>query len=253
MGVTVSSSHVVSAAPYSSGVGLLTLCPCSSVGSLTWETVLHKVLQHESFPWAAALHKLPQHRSFHGVQSFRNRLLQHGSPTGSQALPANLLRCGVLSPRVHRFLQEPAPVQALHGVTASFRHPRAPAWCPFHGRWVDICSTMDLHGLQGDNLPHHGLHRELQEKTLCSCTWSTCCSCFFNDLGACRIVSLTSSHSSQCRFTAVFFLLLLKYVTPERLPPSLMGLALGSSRSILEPAGTGLIRHGRSFSQKPPL
>jgi len=32
-----------------------------------------------------------------GLQSFRNRLLQRGSPMGSQALPANLLRCGLLS------------------------------------------------------------------------------------------------------------------------------------------------------------
>jgi len=64
MGVAVSSSHVVSATPSSSGGGLLTLCPCSSVRSLSGETVLHKILQRESFPRAAALHKLPQHGSF---------------------------------------------------------------------------------------------------------------------------------------------------------------------------------------------
>jgi len=45
----------------------------------------------------------------HRVQSFRNRLLQRGFRTGSQALPANLLRCGLLSSRVHRSCQEPAP------------------------------------------------------------------------------------------------------------------------------------------------
>ena len=27
-----------------------------------------------------------------------------------------------------------------------------------HGLQVDICSTVDVHGLQGDSLPHHGLH-----------------------------------------------------------------------------------------------
>jgi len=37
---------------------------------------------------------------FHEVQSFRNRLLQRGSPTGSQALPANLLQHGLLFPQV---------------------------------------------------------------------------------------------------------------------------------------------------------
>ena len=30
-----------------------------------------------------------------------------------------------------------------------------------HGLQVDICSIMDLHGLQGDSLPHHGLHHGL--------------------------------------------------------------------------------------------
>jgi len=99
MGAAVSSSHVVCAAPSSSGEGLLTLCPCSSVRSLSQETVLHKLLQRESFPWAASLHELPQRGSFHRVQSFRNRLLQRGSPTGSQALSVNLLWRG-LGPQV---------------------------------------------------------------------------------------------------------------------------------------------------------
>jgi len=48
MGAAVSSSHLVSAAPSSSGGGLLTRCPCSNVRSL---------------PRAAALHELPQHGS----------------------------------------------------------------------------------------------------------------------------------------------------------------------------------------------
>jgi len=142
MGVTASSSHVVSAAPSSSGTGLLTFFPCSSVRSLSWETVLHK-------------------------------LPQRGSPTGSQALPANLLRRRLLSPLVCRSQQEFAPVPAPHGFTASFTHPPALAWGPFHGLQVDICSTMDLHGLQGDNLLHHGLQHELQGKTLCSGVSST--------------------------------------------------------------------------------
>jgi len=63
MGAAVSSSHVVSAAPSFSGGGLLTLFPCSSVRSLSWERVLQKFLQHEYLPWAAALHELPQRGS----------------------------------------------------------------------------------------------------------------------------------------------------------------------------------------------
>jgi len=56
---------------------------------------------------------------FHGVQSFRNRLLWCGSPVGSQALPANLLQHGLLSPQVHRSCQEPAPTWCPQRVTAS--------------------------------------------------------------------------------------------------------------------------------------
>jgi len=152
-------------------------------------------------------------------------------------------------------LQHGAP----HVVTASLRYPPALGWGPFHGLQVDICSIMDLHGwlhhldlhgLQGDNLPHHGLHHELQGKTLCSSILSTSSPLLPTDLGVCRLVSLTSSHSSL--FTAVspqFFLSFLKYAIPEVLPPSLIGLALASGRSVLEPADTGLIRHGVSFSQ----
>ena len=119
MGVTVSSSHVISANPTSSWGGLLTLFPCSSVRSLSRETVLHRHLQCESFPWAAALHELPQHGS-----SLRSAVLQEQAaparvPTESQALPANLLRRGLLSPRVHKSWQEPAPAWAPHGVTGS--------------------------------------------------------------------------------------------------------------------------------------
>jgi len=109
----------------------------------------------------------------HGMQSFRNRLLQRGSPMGSQALPANLLWRGLLSLWVHRSCQEPAPAQAPHRVTASFRHPPALVWDPIHRLEVDICSTVDLHGPQGHSLLHHGLHHGLQGKALCSGISST--------------------------------------------------------------------------------
>jgi len=62
----------------------------------------------------------------HGVQSFRNRLLQCVSAMGSYVLPANLLP----SPWLHRSWEDPAPAQAFHGVTSSFGHPPAPTWGP---------------------------------------------------------------------------------------------------------------------------
>jgi len=106
---------------------------------------------------------------------------------------------------------------------------------------------MDLHGLQGYNLPHHGLLHKLQRKALCSGISNTS---FFTDHGVCRVVSLASSHSSlSTGFSPQFFLALVKYVITEVLPPSLIGSALARSGSILEPAGAGFIRHGGSSSQ----
>jgi len=111
MGVTVSSSHVVSAAPSFSLGGLLTLFPCSSVRSLSEETVLHELLQCGSFPWATALHELRQYGSLLWSAGIQEQAAPAWVPTGSQALPASLLRRGLLSPRVHRSWQEPAPAR----------------------------------------------------------------------------------------------------------------------------------------------
>jgi len=72
---------------------------------------------------------------------------------------------------------------------------------------------------------------------------------FFTDLGVCGVVSLTQSHSSLSTAVPQQVFPLLKYVILEVLPPSLMGSALGSSGSVLEPAGTGSVRHGGGFSQ----
>jgi len=171
MGVMVSSSHVVSAAPSSSGGGLLTLFLCSSVMSLTREIVLHKLLQHESFPRLQLFTNHPSMGDFHGVQSFRNRLLQRGSPKGSQALPANLLWHGLLSPQVRRSWQEPTPEWASHRVTASFRHPPAPAWGLFHGlQWISAPPWTSM-GCRGTTCLT--LYHELQRKALCSSVSST--------------------------------------------------------------------------------
>jgi len=158
MGVAVSSSHVVSAAPSSPGEGLLALLPCFSMGSLPWAIVLHKLLQHGSFPRAAVLHEL----------------LQRGSPTGSQALSANLLQRGLLSPRGHRSYWEPAPVWAPHRVIAVREHNH-------------LLQRGVLHGLQADSWPHHGLLYWLQ---------GNLCTSFCTDLDVCRVAALMYSHTS---------------------------------------------------------
>ncbi|KAK4806754.1 hypothetical protein QYF61_005550, partial [Mycteria americana] len=101
---------------------------------------------------------------FYGVQSFRNRLLQRGSPMGAEILPANLLLCGppmgaeilpanllqrgLLSPQGHRSCQEPAPAWALHRVTASFRaHSPALVWGPPRAAGKETEKAKDRKGI----------------------------------------------------------------------------------------------------------
>jgi len=184
----------------------------------------------------------------HGLQSFRNRLLQCGSPRGHKSCQQTCSGVG------SSFHVSPGPDRHLlqRGLCTGSQLP-SDIRLLWHGVPSTGCrSTVDLHGLQGNNLPHHGLHHKLQGKILCSGIWSTSSPSFFTDLGVCRVVSFTSSHSSllNCHFpTELFFLPFLKYVITEVLPPLLIGLALASSRSVLELAGTGFIRHGGSFSQ----
>ncbi|KAK4821752.1 hypothetical protein QYF61_000813 [Mycteria americana] len=105
-----------------------------------------------------------------------------GPPRGHKSCQQTCSSVGSSLSMVYRFCQEPAPAWASHGVTASFRCIHL-LWCGvLHGLQVDICSTMDLHGLQGDSLPHHGLNHWLQGN-LCSGTWSTSSPSFFTDLG----------------------------------------------------------------------
>jgi len=174
MGVVVSSSYVVSVAPQGEDSS------CSSSSSYAGQFRMN----------------CSRVGPFHEVQSFRNRLLQCGFPMGSQALPANLLRCGLLSPRVHGKHGFPMGSQPPLGICL-LQHG------VLHGLQAGICSTMDLHGLQGDSPPHHSPHHGLQGN-LCSGTWSTSSPSFFTDLGVCTAVSLTSSHSSlPCCFCTV--------------------------------------------------
>ena len=98
MRIVVSSSHVVFAASSSSGGGLLTLFPCSSVGSLSRGSALHEFLQRKSFPRAAVLHELLQRGLSHGVTAFSG--------------PGHLLRRGVL----HRLQGNLCSAVHLHGL-----------------------------------------------------------------------------------------------------------------------------------------
>jgi len=166
--------------------GLLTLFLCSSVGSLPWETVLHKLLQYESLP------------------------------TGSQ-LPSgiHLLQCEVPS--------------------TGYRWISAPSWTSMVCRGTNCLTMVFIMSCRGklSALVSRAPPPPPSSLTLVS-------------------AELLLSHSLTPLSLLLFhcsFSPLLKYVTTEVLPPSLIGLALASGGPILEPAGTGFIRHGRSFSQ----
>lgn len=91
--------------------------------------------------------------------------------------------------------QEPASGQASHWVTASSGHP-AVLVCGPPGAVGGYLSTPELHGLQGDSLSHHSLHLRLQGNL-----FSTWASFSFTDLGVCRTVCLTYSHSDAFAVT----------------------------------------------------
>jgi len=128
MGVMVSSSHVVSAAPSFQGEDSSHSAPAPAWGPT------HGRQSSMNFFSVGPSHGLQFFTDcssmgpFHGAQSLRNRLLQRGSSMGSQALPANLLCPGLLSPLGHRSCQEPVPAQASHTVTTYFGHPSALVW-----------------------------------------------------------------------------------------------------------------------------
>jgi len=164
----------------------------------------------------------------HGV--LQHRLLQHRSlPRGAvlqeqtapvwvphRVLSANLLQCGLLSAQVHSSCQDPAPARALHGLQ------------------LDLCSAVDLHGLQGIDLRYHGLILGLLG-TFCSGAWSTSSTSFFSHIGVCRAVSLTLSHSRHTA-SVQYFLPFLKEVTTE-VPPALLTVSATDPVPVLEPAG----------------
>jgi len=67
---------------------------------------------------------------------------------------------------------------------------------PSTGHRLDICSTVDIHGLQGANLYHYGLHHRLRGN-FCSGTRSTSSPSSFTDRHLRRTVSLFLTPLSQ--------------------------------------------------------
>jgi len=158
------------------------LCHSLSLRGKTPHTL--PLLQHEgSSPGRQFSTNFSNMSSVHGLQLFTN-CPRVGLSTGCS--PSGTGCSSVGPPRGHKPCQQTCsgmssslpwatgPARSLlqhgapHGITVSFGHPPALAWGSFHRLQVQICSTVDLHGLQGNNLPHHGLHHRLQGKALCS-------------------------------------------------------------------------------------
>lgn len=78
----------------------------------------------------------------------------------------------------------------LHRITASFRH-------------VHLLQCEVLHGLQGDNLCHQGLHHGLQEN-LYSGSWRNSSCSLFTDFGICRTLPLKFYQSFCTAFFSPF-------------------------------------------------
>jgi len=179
----------------------------------------------------------PSMGPFHGVQSFRNRLLQHGSPRGHK--PCQQTCCSMGS--------------SLHGSVGpgrSLLQCGLPAGC----RWISAPPWTSM-GCRGTACLTRVFSTSCRGKLSALAPVAPPPCSYFTDLGVCRAVSLTSSHSSllSAVLLQLFFFPLLKHVITEALLPSLIALALASSRSVLELAGTGSIRHGGSFLQNPSL
>jgi len=241
MGIVVSLSHL-SASPSSPEGGLLTLFLCSSVRSLSQETFLHKVIQHESFPQAAALHKLLQCESLligcspsgtgcfsvgpHGVTSPASKPATAWAPLsmGPQVLAGAYSSAGF--PQGHSLLR--VSICCGTGSSVGCRWINAPPWISKGCRETACLTMVFFTGCRRISTPVPGaLLPSPSSLTLVSAEFS--------------VLSLPA----KCHYTGFFFLL--KYVITEVLPLSLTASGLASGRSILELAGICSVGHRESF------
>jgi len=137
MGVTVSSSHVVSAAPSSSGGRLLMLFPCSSVKVPLLGDSSPQTSQHESIPRACS----------------------------SQTAPA----LGPF-PRGAVLQEQAAPAWVPHGVTSPASKP-PPAWAPLSMGPQVLAGACSSVGLPTGSQPPSGIHLLWHGVPSMGCRW----------------------------------------------------------------------------------
>jgi len=198
MGVVVSSSHV-SAASSSSGRGLLTHFSGSAWGPSHERQISTNFCKVSPSHRPQFFTNCPSVGPFHRVQSCRNGLLQ----CQSQALPANLLQHGLLSPQV---LARPcsstgsaegdsllrAYICSGVGSSTGCRCRSALPWTSMGCNSTACLTMVFVTGCGGKKL-HSGI-------------LSTSSPSFFTDLGVCRVFShIVSLLSLNCHLTMVFF------------------------------------------------
>lgn len=216
--VVVSASQVVSAALLSLGEDSLHSSPAPA-----W-CLSHGRQSSMNFSNLSPSHRLQFFMSCsivgssRGIQSFRNRLLQHGYlmvPHGtmwmSQILPQSL-QYGLLSSWVrsllqHKLSRRSQPPLVIHLLWHGVLHKLQVG--------VPLLTSMGCRGM--DSLPHQDL-RHRQQGNLCSGTWSTSSPFSFTDLRVCRAISHVFSLPSLAVAA------LLKYVISDILSPLLLGL-----------------------------
>lgn len=173
-------------------------------------------------------------------------------PSGTDCTSVNPLQCHRSCKKICSYMNfsplAMAPTRSLlqHGVSTGCSLLQVTSACSgvpsSTGCREDICSTMDLHRLQGVNLLHHGLHRGT---TLLP--------------GAPAAPPSSLTLCLQGHFSLVFLTLLSqillhsRYVITKALAPLLIGSASASGRLVLKPAGIGSVieESSNSFSQKP--
>jgi len=156
--------------------------------------------------------------SLHGSTGPGRTLLQHGLPTGSQP-PSGI----------------PLLQRGVHSMGCGWTS--APLWTSIMGSMAQPASPWSAPQAEGKSLLQH-LEDILPLILLRPWGLQSCYSQIFS-----LFYPAAKCHLGQGGCP------LLKYVIPEVLPPSLMGSALASGGSILEPAGTGSVRFGGSLQQ----
>lgn len=171
----------------------------------------------------------------------------NGSPAGSTVLPENLLQCGLFLPRGQKSSQEPAAAQSSHGVTSFFQAFTFSSRGSSMGcRWISatLWISMGFTGTPasswsgpwaaGESLLQHLEHLL---PFLVHSPWClpSCSSLMFSLLSS--LDKIFFLHNNY-----IFFL---KTLSPEALPP----LLIGSTLAILELAGIGFTRHRGHFLQ----